>query len=850
MVSQKMKGTSENLLYRPYGISLLFVFLLFIFSITGVTGQTYGLRFASHNVLKEKRTSLDLNHNHFFSFREDFQLSFNFLLNEHDNMYFGYIVRIIDDENKNLDMIFNYQSRSQNSFEIVYLNKLTTHPLKSDFFKLCSDWTSFQLQFNLNTNQLTFSSPDTSIIIPGIELTGKVKILFGASDYSHFKTTDVPPMSLKDIRIMTSGKLIHEWPLNEVTGETAYDQKQKLHAHVINPEWISPIFQNWVNVSNFLIEGNAEIAYNDNEEKIYIIGDKYLISYNAAENQADTLYYYNPPMVLKAGCQAFFEPDSNMLVSYNIDLKTVSTFNLETRKWNPMESEFYPLTVFWHHNKFYSVEDKVLYTFGGYGQHEYKNTINRLNLITKEWERVIPSGDNFSPRYLAALGEKNDTIYILGGYGSLSGKQILNPQNYYDLWLYSRKENRFIKNYSFYPPEEDITFANSMIIDHGENLFYALAFPIFKDESKLQLYKGSLHNPELIPVGNTIPYRFHDIISFADLYHAEKSKKLLAVTSLYNEENHTAISIYHISFPPNEIPDSYTTEIQLISRTTVWAIVILFVLLIATFPLIIRKFKKVDELPSIEPATHGIATFAYNKNSILFFGDFQFLDKTGVDLTSRFSPLLKELFMLIWFNTIKDKGISTERIIDILWFDKDGKSAKNNLAVNMAKLKQLVGEMESMSISRQTGYWTVFFDDNIVFNDYYYCLKLARSVKILSRNQISDLIAVSQKGHFLESCTFTWLDEFKAEISNVIMDILISYSQRSDIAEDPDFIMHLADAILNIDILNEEAIHLKCKALIIQGKHNLAKDTFAKFTKEYSALYNSPYKKSFIEIIK
>lgn len=846
---RKMKRV-RNILYFKNISPVIFIFCFLILSVSDFSilqAQTYGLRFASHNVLKENRTSLDLNHDNYFSFDSNFELSFSFLLNEHDNMYFGYIVRIIDNNGRNVDLIFNYQSRAQNSFEIVYKNEVTTQPLKSDFAKLCQEWSNFKLQFDLENNQLTFFSPDTMVVINDIQMSGRVKILFGASDYSHFKTTDVPPMSIKDIQISTKEKVLYEWLLNETSGEIAHEKNSKRNAQVINPEWLSPAYQNWVNPVNFTIEGNAEITYNQTDELVYIIGDDKLMIYNIRENLLDSVAFSETPVILKAGCQAFFDPENNQIVSYNVDLKTISKYNLDTKEWTQQVSEFYPLTVFWHHNSYYSTADKTLYTFGGYGQHEYKNVINRFSMNSNTWEVVQPEGEVYSPRYLAALGDYNDTIYILGGYGSLSGKQILNPQNYYDLWMYSIQENRFIKKYEFEPPIEDIAFANSMIIDRANNVFYALAFPIFKYESYLQLFKGSLENPELIAVGNTIPYKFHDIISYADLFYAPGANKLVTATTLYSEENYTSVSLFCINFPPNKNTTFDTSKTSPVNLKTV-----LFILAIITLITIlsIRKKKLLKPENSLSVISDNIMPSIHDKNSILFFGDFQFLNNTGQDLTSKFSPLLKELFMLIWFNSLKDNGISSERLIDILWFDKDEKSAKNNLAVNIAKLKQLISEIDTLKLSRQTGYWMFVFDDNIVYNDYYHCLKMAKFAKSSSKDQIDELIQISQKGHFLESCPFSWLDDFKAEISNVIMDTLISYSENFDIPDDPDFILHLADAILSFDIMNEEAIHLKCKSLIIQGKHNLAKESFSKFTKEYKVLYNIPYPKSFLDIMK
>jgi hypothetical protein len=51
-------------------------------------------------------------------------------------------------------------------------------------------------------------------------------------------------------------------------------------------------------------------------------------------------------------------------------------------------------------------------------------------------------------------------------------------------------------------------------------------------------------------------------------------------------------------------------------------------------------------------------------------------------------------------------------------------------------------------------------------------------------------------------------------------------------------------------MLHEDAISLKCKALTALGKHNLAKNAFTKFTREYMQLYDEEYGKSFSDIFK
>jgi hypothetical protein len=70
-----------------------------------------------------------------------------------------------------------------------------------------------------------------------------------------------------------------------------------------------------------------------------------------------------------------------------------------------------------------------------------------------------------------------------------------------------------------------------------------------------------------------------------------------------------------------------------------------------------------------------------------------------------------------------------------------------------------------------------------------------------------------------------------------------------DTSRDPNLALHLAHTVLLYDMLNEEAILLKCKTLTNQGKHHLAKEAFDKFTRDYKNLYNIPYPKTLLEIL-
>ena len=73
-------------------------------------------------------------------------------------------------------------------------------------------------------------------------------------------------------------------------------------------------------------------------------------------------------------------------------------------------------------------------------------------------------------------------------------------------------------------------------------------------------------------------------------------------------------------------------------------------------------------------------------------------------------------------------------------------------------------------------------------------------------------------------------------LTDCIEEEAMKYIDQIKIATDPEIIINMADAILIFDILHEEAISLKCKALTALGKHSLAKNAFTKFSRELPPL--------------
>ena len=477
------------------------------------------------------------------------------------------------------------------------------------------------------------------------------------------------------------------------------------------------------------------------------------------------------------------------------------------------------------------------------------------------WDFIETQGDFFEPRYLAASGSLGDTVYILGGYGSPSGDQMINPKPYQHMMAYSVSTQQFIRKFDFNMHLQDLCFSNSMVINDQTRTYYTLAFPLLMDEGHLQLLKGSLDTSDIELVGEKLPYFFHDTKSYSDLFYFPISNKFVAYTSFLEDEQSTSIQLHSIKYPPNTSSENLSPDEPNNNWNSLLNIILIVMGIGSVIFLVVYRKRKKGEKSQLQTennddvSSRGVSDDEIvgkelkHKSTLLFFGGFQVYDRNGIEITGNFTPLLKELFLIIWLHTLKNnKGISSERLTEILWFDKSPSSAKNNKSVNIAKIRTILKEIGDCEVTHKTGYWKIICADKEIYNDYQDFLGITESKTNLSKQNIQRLIKITEKGAFLFNLNYDWLDEFKASISETIIETLYSFAKKQQIKEDANLIIQIADCIFNCDKINEEAMILKSKAHFEMGAHSLSKSTYAKFCKDYQKLYGEEYGKSFADI--
>lgn len=448
-----------------------------------------------------------------------------------------------------------------------------------------------------------------------------------------------------------------------------------------------------------------------------------------------------------------------------------------------------------------------------------------------------------------------------------------------------------------------------MVLDADNEHYYALVFPNSRFNTSLQLIKGSLSKPEYSFLGQPFPFSFNDVRSFTDLYYCKNTKRLLA-TTLFFQGDQSEVRVYTIDFPPNAItirdqPGGLITD-QSPFRSLYF--IIPAAMLIVAFYFVRRKWRKkkrvadnnnvsesiheltpelpvdlsktIIEIPHFGEPLAGLTqpdqqvshtnnehiektvlketsqpdALGYieeenaetAKSRLLLFGSFEAITADGNKITRQFTPLLKEMFLLILIDSLRyNKGVSAEKLNEVLWSDKDIKDANNNRSVNLVKLKNILDKLGGCTISRESGNWKFEYDPSRIYID------LAEYLNIFLKRssdegglQFSNLIRIGKAGSLLQEMHYKWLDSIKAEISNDLVESLLKYADQLDIHTNTEEIITICNVIFNFDELDEHALKLKCKSLIGAGRHTLANTTLTKFAAKYKEIYGEDYRES------
>lgn len=837
-----------------YKTVICILFFLCSLKTLGQNDLRSGLYFSSHEVIQDKRTSLNLTPQGNLKLSDHFSLEFEANFRERDGFY-GYIFRMLGNNAINIDLVSNLASTTSNFWLVYKEQTLLSFKWEQLPGAGYDQWMKIRFDLDIPNSRVTLSINDVQqeSTIPESIGTRLFDLFFGALHHPDFVSVDVCPMSLKNVKIFKDGKLIRYWKLSEHSNDKVYDETRNAEAWVSNPIWIIDQHVKWKKVKELQVDGLIGSTHDARNGRIFFLNDKAIYCVHIDSFAVDTIpYLEGKPYQDKLARQIIYNEYFDQLWSFDFDTDAINVFNFESRKWSE-SSEKEVESLYAHHNKFISPIDSSLITIGGYGHYLYSSTVHHFNRESKSWEK-IDRKDQIGPRYLSGASViSNEKALVFGGYGSQTGHQELSPKFYYDLFYFDLNEFTFEKIRTLSAPETPFVPIETLVYDEKQNCFYTLIYNNMQHNTHLRLARFNMEDGKYVVFNDSIPYNFLDIESWTSLFLDERRSELITYITTGSK-----VEIFSISYPPQlkqEILQKVGKKISI--AYLFFGLLILFISVGLAFIVWKKKRRKAqffEEVPVVSNYTELIQKPEQIKPaSIYLLGNFKVIDSEGNDVTGSFAPTTTQLFLLVLLNTIKNgKGTTSLELKNILWFDKDDNSARNNRNVYINKLRLILKSFEEIKIINEDGFQAIQGLD-LIFCDYIKVqalINLLKNSSVFNKQVLEDLVDLSLAGKLLPFAQFEWLESYQTEYTNLLINTMLQYKEQEEVKKDLVLLLRMADVILLHDNIDEDAISLKCYALFHMGHKKQALDAFNKFSIDYETLLAEKTKLTFDDLIK
>lgn len=848
----------------------IFLIILFFILYQYIHAQhpDYGLHIQTYPLSKSAFTSMALNNGEPIEIKGK-EITLNFSLQNRKDNVFGTVFRIITDNNQNIDLMYSV-SQNDKRFPIL-VTKDVVHPIQKEI--KCNQWISVNLTISPQDGHinLNYDSVQLNIIHKPLVKAQSIRIAFGQCPFNGYAVGDVASVNIKDIFYKQGIDTIYYWKMAKHNRDICYDEINHSPAVGKNPRWIIDKYITWKKIYSQEFSTSPSIAFNSDTETFYLANNSHKLYILHTHNQSlDTINIKGGEFVANYPNQMIYIPQRHELLSYNLDENLFSVFNPQAQTWEgtvaPTQEHDY-----WNNTLVYNPASSTLISFGGYGHYHYNNEMLISYPYDKKNQVRIYLND-IHPRYSSSSAIVDSTLYIFGGRGCPSGRQELSPRNYYDLYAVNLLTQQVNKLWDLptSPTGADFHPSDNMIYDKSKKCFY-----LFSTLQGGILLKFSIDHPNFEPMSLPLEMNLESQYIYHNLYYSPIRQKLYTCILRAEVNGKSNVEIYELDFPPIAVSAFLQPDLSIPNKKSnnlrMWLSFVISLITIGAL-FLYRLKRKTKQLQSpiiainetlkqelkpdlqsdikIMEVTHTAPdqtfhNYECSQSCICFFGGFRVLDKEGNNVTNLFTPILKNLLILLILYTGKDeKGIVSHKMLQLLWSDKSEKSAQNNRNVYISKLRNILEQIGDIKIINKNSFWTIQFGEE-TFCDYLEALRLFNNVS--NENNLERLLELLLHGAMLPNTEAEWIDVFKTDFSNMTIDLLSQLLKEDSLSDT--LKLAIADTLFQHDYINEEALSAKCRILCQQGKKGLAKLVFDSFCKEYSNLLADEYPHSLKDII-
>jgi len=233
------------------------------------------------------------------------------------------------------------------------------------------------------------------------------------------------------------------------------------------------------------------------------------------------------------------------------------------------------------------------------------------------------------------------------------------------------------------------------------------------------------------------------------------------------------------------------------------------------------------------------------QEQISCFGGLKVINSEGKDISLKFSPKIKQLFVLILLHSVGGrKGISSNKLSDCLWPGMSPQNAKNIRGTNIQNLKALLTSCSGIKLVFQDKLWMLEFSGDY-FIDYAFVEEWLKEkdtadVEMLA-NKLPELLPFLKRGILFANMSESWVDPYIEQMSNRIIEFGLNLFHLLPEGKHDALLLDVAEVISINDPLNEPSLRKKISILTRQGKLGIAHSVFDNFIKLYFELYQEKY---------
>ncbi|MEQ6121979.1 LamG-like jellyroll fold domain-containing protein [Reichenbachiella sp. MALMAid0571] len=285
-----------------------------------------------------------------------------------------------------------------------------------------------------------------------------------------------------------------------------------------------------------------------------------------------------------------------------------------------------------------------------------------------------------------------------------------------------------------------------------------------------------------------------------------------------------------------------------------WMLGITALIFLSFLIIFIRKRNSNYPRPKETYKSIPIVEDIFSGNSFRLFGSFKITSKNKGDITSGFSPLMRQILSFLALNTAESKnGISTNKLTETFWPGVAKDKSKENRGTNIQKLRKLLKDVDGLNIVYKDQKWHLDASENVFvdvleYGKYKIQIDYQLKNKEIDPQLVNSFLELLKPGNILPNIQSEWLDYFKNKISTDVDSLLSKVYKTQCTNLDSETNIKLANTILLFDDLNEQALGILVKELVATGKHGQAQNAYETFAKNYKALYDETFNTEYQEL--